>query len=273
MKGKNLRIAVCIKQVPETKTVKMDEVTGKLVREGVVSIINPLDVYGIETALKLKELYDAETMAITMGPSQAEMALREALAMGIDQGALVSDRAYAGSDTWATAHILAAALRNLGKFDLIICGERATDGDTGQVGPELAAALRLPLASYVNHIPSCKNGLCRVSRLLEMGEEYATMQLPGVMTVVKEIGEPRLPTLRGKLRARKARIHYFNQKNLNLNPQFIGLYGSPTRVVKIFRPKVARQCQVIHADNDQKISQAAESVVAALTKANFPRRE
>ena len=144
-----MRIIVPVKQVPETKAVKMDEQTGTIIRQGVTSIVNPLDLYAIEAALTLKAQHGAEVIAISMGPPQAAVAPRESLAMGIDRAVLISDRAYAGSDTWATARILAAAVRHLGDADLIICGERATDGDTGQVGPELAAALGLPVLTYL----------------------------------------------------------------------------------------------------------------------------
>ena len=136
-----MRIVVPIKQVPETDNVKMDEETGTMVREGGESIINPLDLYAIELALVLREQYGGEVIAISMGPAQAVKALREALAMGCDSAVLLSDRAFAGSDTWATSYVLQAAVRQVGDVDLIICGERATDGETGQVGPAVAAML------------------------------------------------------------------------------------------------------------------------------------
>ncbi len=234
-----MKIALCIKQVPDTRSVRMDEATGTVVREGVELIVNPLDLYAIELALQLKEQHNAEVDAFTMGPPQAAGALREAIAMSADRGFLISGREFAGSDTWSTAYVLAAAIRQQGPYDLIICGERATDGDTGQVGPGIAAALDLPVAAYVNHLLKLDAKSCELTRLTEHGSEKLRMALPGVITVVKEIGEPRLPTLRGKLRAKTQEIPILK---LDLDPTLLGLKGSPTRVVKIFHPQMTRQC-------------------------------
>jgi electron transfer flavoprotein beta subunit len=263
-----MRIIVPIKQVPETKSVKMDEKTGTVIREGVESIINPLDLYAIELAVRLKERCGATTVALTMGPPKAEEALREALAMGLDEAIFVTDRAFAGSDTWATAYVLAEAVRQSGPFDLIICGERATDGDTGQVGPEMAAYLDLPTATYVNHCREVGDGECRVGRLIEDGTEWLTLKLPALLTVVKEVSDPRLPTLRGKQRARQAPIPRLGMAELKLNPDWLGLKGSPTRVAKIFRPKVARQCEKIPAQDETQIPEAVGRLVEFLKKKN-----
>lgn len=261
-----MRIAVCIKQVPETKSVKMDPETRTVVRKGVQSIVNPLDLYAIEAALVLKGFYNAEVTAISMGPPQAVSALKEAVAMGVDKAALISDRNFAGSDTWATAYILAGAIKKLGDFDLIICGERATDGDTGQVGPEMAAALGLPVATYVNHINEKQDNNLHVSRLVEGGQQKLSMQLPGVLTVVKEIGEPRLPTFRGKLKAKKLDIPIFGLSELGLEKSLIGLKGSPTRVVKIFQPEVVRSCKLFKADGEESTAKAADAMLAFIDK-------
>ncbi|MFA7183538.1 MAG: electron transfer flavoprotein subunit beta/FixA family protein [Victivallales bacterium] len=259
-----MRIAVCIKQVPETKSVKMDPETRTVIRQGVQSIINPLDLYAIEAALELKERCAAQVVAISMGPPQAVSALKEAVAMGSDEAVLVSDRAFAGSDTWATSYILAAALKNLGAFDLVLCGERATDGDTGQVGPETAAALDLPVITYVNHIHELRDGILKVSRLVEGGTEKLSMRLPGVLTVVKEIGEPRLPTFRGKLKAKSLEIPSFSLETLQLDKSRIGLKGSPTRVVKIFQPEIVRSCEMLTAETEEQTVKAVDSLLAFL---------
>ncbi|MDD5597071.1 MAG: electron transfer flavoprotein subunit beta/FixA family protein [Victivallaceae bacterium] len=259
-----MRIAVCIKQVPETKSVKMDPETRTVIRQGVQSIINPLDLYAVEAALELKERYGAQVTAVSMGPPQAVSALKEAVAMGIDEAVLVSDRAFAGSDTWATSHILAGALKKLGAFDLILCGERATDGDTGQVGPETAAALDLPVITYVNHIHELRDGILKVSRLVEGGTEKLSMRLPGVLTVVKEIGEPRLPTFRGKLKAKGLEIPTFTLETLQLDKNRIGLKGSPTRVVKIFQPEIVRSCEMLPAETEEQTVKAVDSMLAFL---------
>jgi electron transfer flavoprotein alpha/beta subunit len=259
-----MRIVVPIKQVPETRSVKMDEKTGTVIRDGVESIVNPLDLYSIEAALMLKERFGGETVAVTMGPPQAATALKEALAMGIDQAVLISDRAFAGSDTWATAYVLGEAIKTLGDYDLIICGERATDGDTGQVGPEMAAYLELPVATYVNGVNDCADGELTVTRLVEHGEEIVSMQLPGILTVVKEVSDPRLPTLNGKIRARETELPQLSFDDLELDVKNLGLKGSPTRVVKIFRPKVARECEILTAENEDAVVASTERMYSFL---------
>lgn len=259
-----MRIVVPIKQVPETNAVKMDEVTGAMIRDGVEAIVNPLDLYAIEIALQLRRQYGGEVAAISMGPPKAVSALREAVAMGCDSAVLVCDKALAGSDTWATSYTLSEAIRRLGGCDLVICGERATDGDTGQVGPGIAAFLDVPAATYVGRVERIENGLCRVHRLVEDGHEVLDVQLPAVLTVVKEVAEPRLPTLRGKQKACKLEIPVWSAADLELDPAKIGLKGSPTRVVKIFRPKVTRQCEKLPACDDASIDRATDAVVEFL---------
>ena len=258
-----MKIIVPIKQVPETGNVKMDEETGTIIREGSESIINPLDLYGIETAIRLRERHGGSVTAISMGPLAAEKALREAVAMGCDDAQLVSDRKFAGSDTWSTSYVLAEAVRRLGPYDLIIAGERATDGDTGQVGPNLAAALDLPLATFIRSIEVRKEGRSvRVERLVEDGYEELELPLPALVTVVKEISYPRLPTLRGKQKARKLELERLGADELEVDVSKIGLKGSPTRVVKIETPKVMRTGTVTDVKDEETLSEA----VAALTK-------
>jgi electron transfer flavoprotein beta subunit len=264
-----MRIIVPIKQVPETSAVKMDEATGTMIREGVESIINPLDLYSIETALRLRERHGGEVVALSMGPPGAVKALREAVAMGCDSAALVSNRAFAGSDTWATGYALSAAIRKLGAFDLIVCGERATDGDTGQVGPGIAAFLDLPVASYIGRIDEVTEKRVRARRLVEGGYEVLEVELPALLTVVKEIGEPRLPTLLGKRRARKLDIPTWGPDDLGVDLDRIGLDGSLTRVVKIFHPKVARECEKVVANDEKSISAAADRLVEMLRARNL----
>lgn len=259
-----MRIIVPIKQVPETKSVKMDEKTGTVIRDGVESIINPLDLYAIELAIQIKEKVGGKTTALSMGPPGAMAALKEAVAMGIDEAFLLTDKIFRGSDTWATSFVLAEAVKHLGEFNLIICGERATDGDTGQVGPGIAAWLGLPVLSYVNKLEEISETCCRVHRLIEEGEDVSACDFPLLITVVKEVSNPRLPTLRGKKLAKQKEIPIWDNQKLKLNECFLGLQGSPTRVVKIFRPKVARVCQKIPADNDEGIAKATEQLVKFL---------
>ena len=268
-----MRIIVPIKQVPETNAVKMDEVTGTMIREGVEAIINPLDLYAIEAAILLREQYGGEVVALSMGPAKAVTALKESIAMGIDRAVLLSHKAFAGSDTWATSFALASAIRKMGShsqnpdsynFDLILCGERATDGDTGQVGPGIASFLNLPVASYVSKIEKVDGKTCRVYRLVEDGYEVLELQMPAVLTVVKEVANPRLPTLRGKQKAKKAEIPVWGPEELQVPSDEIGLKGSPTRVVKIFRPKITRQGQKLPAVDEQAISSAVDQLLKFL---------
>jgi len=235
-----MNIIVCIKQVPDTTEVRIDPETNTLIREGVSSIINPFDMYAIEEAIRLKEKYSGKTTVITMGPPQAEGALREALSMGIDEAVHLSDRAFAGSDTWATSLVLAKAIKKLAGFDLLICGKQASDGDTAQVGPGIASHLDLAQATYVRKIDAVhldtRPRIMVVERLVEEGYEILELELPALITVVKEINEPRLPSLRGKMRSRKQQIPVWAHKDIDLGEDDIGLKGSPTQVVKIFTP-------------------------------------
>lgn len=280
-----MRIIVPIKQVPETHAVRMDEATGTIVREGVESIVNPLDLYAIEAALTLRErLADrgaddpVHVTALSMGPPSADRALHEAISMGVDDAVLLTDKAFAGSDTWATSYALAAAIRRIGtgsccpqrnegkpclsSSSLVVCGERATDGDTGQVGPGIAAFLGAPVLTYVGGIDGVEDRRIRLRRLVEAGHELLEAELPCVLTVVKEIGAPRLPTLRGKQRAKRAEVPRWSAEDLGIDPDKVGLGGSPTRVVKIFRPQVARECELLPAGNDAELTAAAERFAA-----------
>ncbi|MCX6902842.1 MAG: electron transfer flavoprotein subunit beta/FixA family protein, partial [Verrucomicrobia bacterium] len=218
-----MHIVVCIKQVPDTADVKIDPKTNTLIREGVVSIINPFDMYAIEESLRLKEKLGGKVTAITMGPPQAENALREAIAMGVDAGILVSDRAFAGSDTWATSYTLALALKKIGDYGVILCGKQASDGDTAQVGPGIAAHLDLPQITYVRKIEEISAEHVIGERLLEEGTEVIRSPVPCVMTVVKEINEPRLPSLKGKLAAKKAQISHWKAADLQGETANMGL--------------------------------------------------
>jgi electron transfer flavoprotein beta subunit len=231
-----MNIIVCIKQVPETTEVRINPETNTLIRDGVKSIINPFDMYAIEEGVRLKEKFGGKVTVVTMGPPQAEAALREAISMGADEGVLVGDRAFAGSDTWATSYTLSSAIKRIGAFDLIICGKQASDGDTAQVGPGISTHLDIPQVTYVKKVEEANEKSMRVERMMEEGYEIIETPLPALITVVKEINEPRIPSLKGMMRAKSAKITAYSQKDLNLDPQSIGLCGSPTQVVKIFTP-------------------------------------
>jgi electron transfer flavoprotein beta subunit len=259
-----MQIVVLIKQVPETSNVKMDPETGTMVRSGLASIINPLDLYAIESALQLREQHGGRVVALSMGPASARRALEEAIAMGCDEGVLLSNKKFAGADTWATSYVLVQAMRRLGEFDVIICGERATDGDTGQVGPGIAALLDLPLATYVTRLYDASPEGMRIERAVEDGLEVLWTSLPVVLTVIKEVGTPRMPTLRRRLQARSAEIAVWGPDEIEADPANLGLKGSPTRVVKIEKAHVARKGDFIEVKTKAEAQDAAERLVAYL---------
>lgn len=264
-----MKIIVPIKQVPETSKVKMDPVSGTMIRTGVESIINPLDLYAIETAIRLKEKNGGTITVISMGPPQTIKAIREAIAMGCDDGVLLSDKSFGGADTWATAYTLTLGVKKLGDVDLILCGERATDGDTGQVGPGLASMLNLPLITYVGKMDLTDSGSFRAERLVEGGREMVSVTAPVLVTVVKEIGVPRLPTLRGILRAKETEIPVWGPGDLQADPALIGLSGSPTRVVRIHHPQVTRKGEKIMIKEQQDIEKAAQSIIDFMKQRNI----
>lgn len=236
-----MNIVVCIKQVPDTAEVKINPDTGTLMREGVPSIVNPFDMFAIEEALCLKEKFGGIATVLTMGPPQAVQALREALAMGADEAVLLTDRAFAGSDTWATAYTLSLAIRRMGPFDIVLCGKQAIDGDTGQVGPGLAVQLNVTALTYVSRINKVEikpaPGLIEVERVLDEGRETLQAQLPVLLTVVKDINLPRLSTIKDIRRALRMKIPTWSAADLaGVDPLKLGLDGSPTRVITICSP-------------------------------------
>jgi electron transfer flavoprotein beta subunit len=232
-----LNIVVCIKQVPGTTQVKINPETGTLIRDGVEAVVNPFDEYAIEEALRIKERVGGVVKVVSMGPPQAETALRSAIAMGADEGYLISDRAFAGSDTWATSYTLSNAIKTLGQFDLIICGKQAIDGDTAQVGPGVAEMLGIPYVAWVRKIDEITDSHMKVERLMEEGYDIIEMPLPGLITVVKEINTPRMASLRGKMKAKSAKINIINASMMNVDHKKLGLKGSPTQVLRSFVPE------------------------------------
>jgi electron transfer flavoprotein beta subunit len=259
-----MKIIVPIKQVPESSNVKMDPATGTVIRTGVETVVNPLDLYALETALRLKERYGGEVTALSMGPPQAMRVLREAAAMGCDKAVLLSDRVFGGADTWATSYTLAQGIKKIGGFDLIVTGERATDGDTAQVGPGIAAWLDIPALTYVSKIEKIEAGCILLERLVEEGYQALSSPLPCLITVVKEIAVPRLPTLRGKIFSRELEIPVFNAVDIAANPGYIGLKGSPTRVVKIDTPRLTRGGRTITVSDETSLAEAADAVMEIL---------
>ncbi|HAQ40645.1 MAG TPA: electron transfer flavoprotein subunit beta [Clostridiales bacterium] len=228
-----MNIVVCIKQVPDTTEVRLDPKTGTLIREGVPSIINPDDKAGLEAALRLKDEQGAHVTVVSMGPPQADLALREAMAMGADEAILLSDRAFGGADTWATSTTIAAALKNL-KYDLIITGRQAIDGDTAQVGPQIAEHLGLPNISYAEDI-KVEDGYIIVKRQYEDRYHTIKAKLPILITALAELNEPRYMTPGGIFDAfREKKVTAWSLKDITVDTDNIGLKGSPTKVKKSF---------------------------------------
>ena len=268
-----MNIIIVIKQVPETGDVQMDKETGTMIRSGSKSIVNPLDLYALETGLRLKEVHGGTVNALTMGPPSAVKVLKEAIAMGCDRAFHLSDRFFGGSDTWATSYALAKAIGKLGIPDLVIGGERATDGDTGQVGPALASWLDMALITYVSSVEVVEGKYLVAERLIEEGYQKIRSTLPALITVVKEIASPRLPTLSGKKISMASTIPVWGAKDIGADLSCIGLKGSPTRVVKIETPSVSRHCTIVHATDDASITEAVDKLFLFLGERDLLPKE
>lgn len=247
-----MNIIVCVKQVPDTSEVRINPETNTLIREGVPSIINPYDLHAIEAALQIKEKTGAKVTVITMGPPQAEDALREAISMGADDVRLISDRAFAGADTWATSHALYKAIEKLG-YDIILCGKQAIDGDTAQVGPEVAEFLNIPHIAYIRKIEEVGDKTIKVQRLMDDGYDVVESSLPVLLTVVKEINTPRLPSLKGKMAAKKAVITKMDMNAIGAEAENVGLKGSPTQVKNIFAPQSKADRKMIEGSVEEQV--------------------
>ncbi len=258
-----MNIVVCLKQVPGTTEVKIDPQTNTLIRQGIENIINPFDTYAIEEGVRLKEKDGGKVTVITMGPSQAEEALREAISLGADEAVLLSDRAFAGADTWATAFTLSRAVARLEQYDLIICGRQTIDGDTGQVGPELAEMLDIPFVAYVSQIEEIKEGYLRVRRMVEEGHEVIETTLPAVITVAKEINVPRLPSLRGIMKSKSTAIQTWGIRELGVDQSMVGLAGSSTQVIKVFFPQRVHQAEMLEGDLEKQVDTLIDRLKSA----------
>ncbi len=242
-----MKVIVCIKQVPNTSEVKINPETKTLIRDGVESIINPDDKNALEAALKLKDENNARVVVLSMGPMQAKEALLEALAMGADSAYLISDRKFGGSDTWATATILAAAIEKIGDYDLIICGRQAIDGDTAQVGPEIAEFLNIPQVTYAKEI-ELKENIIRVKRFCESKDYEFEVELPALITAIKELNTVRYPSVRGIFKAYESGedlIKILTFDDLNVDETQIGIKGSPTNVYRSFVPVKEKHSEFI----------------------------
>ncbi len=260
-----MKYIVCLKQVPETEGVKINPETGTLIREGVKSIINPYDLYALEAALQMKKQYGGEIIVLSMGPPQVEEALREAISYGADEAILLCDKAFAGADTLATSYTLAQAIKKIGNFDVIFCGKQAIDGETAQVGPELAQRLDIPYITYIRKT-ELKNNTLLVERLLDDGYQVVQINLPALLTVIKEIGEPPLPSIRGKMRAKKAKILLWTTQDIKADSEKIGLKGSATQVVKIFSPPSRGERQMLTGSLEQQARELKDKLMTIMGK-------
>jgi len=258
-----MNIIVCIKQVPDTNEVKIDPVTGTLIREGVPSIINPDDKNALEEALLLKDKYDAHVTVITMGPPQAEKALREALSMGADEAVLITDRAFGGADTLATSRVLAAAIQKL-PYDIVFAGRQAIDGDTAQVGPEIAEHLSLSQVTYVEKV-EIEGRELTIRRALEDGYEVIKVKTPVLLTAIKELNVPRYMNVKYIYEAFQKEIKIWNSDDIDIEKSLLGLGGSPTKVRKSMTKDVKGKGELINMSPKE----AAEYAVAKLKEKHF----
>ena len=245
-----MNIIVLVKQVPNTTEVKLDPKTGNLIREGIESIINPDDRHALEAAVKLRQERGGKITVLSMGPPQAVDAVSEAMGMGADEGVLLTDRAFAGADTWATSTTLGMAIRTIGEFDLILCGRQAIDGDTAQIGPQLAEYLGVPQVSYVFDIEEVQKASITVKRRLEDGFERIRCTLPALLTVIGELNRPRYPRVDQLIDAcrENARVRVWNAADIGAQSRDMGLDGSLTNVIKTFAPKFQRQGEILQGD-------------------------
>jgi len=257
-RGNGMEIVVCIKQVPDTTDVKIDPETGTLIRDGVPSIVNPFDEYAVEAALQLKEDLGGKVTVITMGPPQATEALKKCIAMGADDGILVSDRAFAGSDTWSTSYTLAKAMEKMGAYDLILCGKQAIDGDTAQVGPGIAEHLSISQVTYVQKILKCSESHILVERGIEGGYEVIEAPLPAVLTIDKSANEPRIPSMMGTMKALRREFPTMTCDDLDLEEGVYGMDGSPTRVKKTFTPEPRKGGRMLSGEMDEALRQLVD---------------
>ena len=267
-----MHIVVCVKMVPDTTLVKIDPVTNTLIREGVPFITNPFDTNAVEEAIRFKDRYGAYITAISMGPPAAESVLRKAISLGADEGILLSDRAFGGADTLATSTVLGLAIKKINEnrpVDIILCGKQTIDGDTAQVGPGIARRMDIPQLTLVDEVMSINqaNKTIKVRRKLEGYHEVVETSMPVLMTVEREINIPRYPTVPGRLGADDASLQVWTNNVLKLDPNTIGLLGSPTQVRRIFAPE-REQGEIMMGEGDQK-DHAVEAAFNKLIDKDF----
>ncbi len=259
-----MNIIVCIKQVPDAASVKWDREKGTLIRDGVKSVINPFDYNAIEAALQVRDELGGTVTAVTMGPPQAEEAIREAISLGVDQGVVVSDRAFAGADTLATTYTLSKAIEKLGGADLVFCGKQAIDGDTAQVGPGLSVRLGIPCVTCIGDMEVLEGGKgLRVKRMNEFGYDLVEVEFPALFTTIASLNTPRVPSLKGKMRAKKAKIPVWTAEDIGADPDRIGLKGSPTQVASTYIPTFEARKEMLEGSPEEQVEALVERLKGA----------
>lgn len=248
-------IIVLIKQVPDTTDVKLDPKTGNLIREGLDSVMNPDDLHALEAALDIKEVAGGKVTVVSMGPMQTIDVISEAIGMGADRGVLLSDKAFAGADTWATSLTLGKAIEKIGIYDLVLCGRQAIDGDTAQIGPQVADYLQISQVTYVCDIETLKKKTVVVKRRLEDGYERIQCRLPALLTVIGELNRPRYADMGRLVKAcqDKAPIRIWNAADIGVQAHEVGLEGSLTHVIKTFAPKFKREGEILTGDTESVV--------------------
>lgn len=259
-----MRIIVCVKQVPDTTEIRIDPETKTLIREGVPSILNPYDQFAVEEAIRIRGMAGVGTITIlSMGPPQARTALMKCLALGADDAILLSDRSFAGADTWATSFTLAKAIQNLGDFDLILCGLQAIDGDTAQVGPELAEHLRIPQITYVEEVTDLQGDRIEVKKQTEDGYQILQVTTPTLLCLMPSTSfEPGIPPMSGILKAKRKPLQVLDAGTLDCDPSKLGLNGSFTRVIRTYPPPMRGQGLILEGSTPERISQLIPILLA-----------
>ncbi len=247
-----MRVVVCIKQVPDTTEIKINPVTGTLIREGVPSIMNPDDKGGLEMALRLKDLYGAHITVVSMGPMQADVMLREAFAMGVDRTILLSDKKFAGADTLATSSAISGALRTF-KWDIIITGRQAIDGDTAQVGPQIAELLGIPQITYVTDVKFKNKKTLVVKKETEEGYNLLQVDAPCLLTVLASANKARYMSVAGIVEAYNKKVEVWGADKIDVEESLLGLKGSPTKVLKAFAKSTKQSGEVYEVDSDEAV--------------------
>lgn len=260
-----MNIIVCVKQVISTKDLRRIVETNTSIRDTAEGTVNPYDLYAVEEGIRIKEKIGGKVTALSMGVEKAAAMLRDTVGLGVDDAVLLSDPAFAGADTLATTYVLAHGIRKLSPVDLIICGKQAIDGDTAQVAPSLAETLGLPHVTNVKHIEEIREGYIRCQRMTDDGYQVVEMKLPAVISVVKEINEPRLPSLRSMMKAKKAVVQCWNAADIDADPSMCGISGSPTRIVKVFIPDRNTRGELIEGEPDEQAEKLAKALLPLLS--------